>query len=892
MPASDPLVPWLAEPAPLRSGTWRRRALFCLLVVAATLLGRSAQADGAHLAIVWPASAVGLLWLAGSPGRRARVVDAALLLGGTLALRLLTGMPPLESATLSAAAVAQALCGAWAYRWLQPGGFRLASVAHLRTLVLSSLAGAVGSAPIALTGFLLTDGVPAALSSAQWVLRTTVSTFVVLAVALRSAERRPHAPGSTASRAERWALLATSVAAYALAFWVLRGYAVTFLVLLVAVWAALRRTTTAATVHLVLASGAVVVATWAGGGPWHDLPADLQAMCAEAFIGTLGVLVLVLALSRDENAASAESAARSAATAAEQADLLTAVFGSISDAVCVFDRHGNSLLRNPAAERLVLDPGRATRADWGSTLLFRRPDGEPFPQDELPIVRALAGEAVEDVDLLLVNRSHPDGVLLNVSAHPLPRERGAVWSGGVVAAFHDVGEVRAAAARVAEAHDLLSNVLAAATEHAIIAVDLRGRITVFNEGAERMLGWSAEEVLGRDGLLVHDPDEVAQVAARLGVQDPRQVFALAAAGGPATARMTYVRRDGSRLPVSLTTSPMHDRDGGLLGLIGMATDVSELEDSEALLRAAFETAPVGFAMLATTGPRAGRMLRVNRSLCRFTGRAEGELLGTAFVDLGPDGARRDFAQLFAPVLTGGLRELVVDVRLLAADGRELVAEVSATLVRPHTGDATLLCLVEDVTERRALQSELRHRALHDPLTGLPNRTLFVDRLEHAVAAAERERTRVGLLYVDLDGFKAVNDTAGHAAGDEVLVHVAQLLTRCVRPGDTVARLGGDEFAIVCPGTNGEGDLVAIGHRVIAALAAPVPVGGYEAVVGASIGVRACDGSAPAERLLREADEAMYAAKRAGRGQVVVHRGPQGTARAVPASQEDGVVHPA
>ncbi|WP_380257888.1 diguanylate cyclase domain-containing protein [Kineococcus sp. GCM10028916] len=877
--SGDRLVEAPGEPVLLR-GTLRRRLVFGLLFVAATLVGRSAQADGAHLAIFWPASAVGLLWVAGSPGRRQRILDAVLLLTITVVLRVVTHMPVPESVLLAAAALTQALVGAHVYRRLQPEGFRLVTPGQVRSLALSSLAGALASTPVAALGFALAPEVPTALSSAQWALRTTVSTFVVLAVLLRTAERRPDAPGSSASRGERYALLLVFLASYAIAFWVFNGFAVTFLVLPVAVWAALRRTTTAAMVHLVLAAAAVVGSTWSGWGPWQELSPDLQAMGAEAFIGTLGFLTLVLALYRDESVDNAERAERALRDAAEQADLLAAVFGSISDAVCVFDSAGNSLLRNPAAEALLGGVLRTERSRWDAGYGYFHLDGERFVDGDLPVVRALRGEAVDGLDLRLSSPQVPDGVLLNVSAHPLPGSGGAVWNGGVVAAFHDVTEVRTASAQVAQAHDLMTNVLAAATDHSIIAVDPAGVITLFNEGAERMLGWSAEEVVGGPALVVHDPAEIEAMCEAQGLEHPNDLFTRGVPQETVTRRFTYVRKDGTTFPVSLTTSVMRDGEGRLIGWIGMATDVSDLENSEELLRVALETAPVGIVMIAATGREAGRMLRVNRALCRFTGRTEEELLGTAFDTLGADWPV--FDDLFAAVLSGARLEQRVDVVFDAPDGRRLEAQVSVTLVRPRGRDVMLLGLVEDVTERRAAQRELRHRALHDPLTGLPNRALFLDRLEHAVTPPVRGTGPVGLLYVDLDGFKAVNDTAGHQAGDDLLVEVSRLLSSCVRPGDTVARLGGDEFAVVCPGTSGESDLVAIGARILASLHDPIRVRGFDAVVGASIGVRWCAGGVTAEQLLRDADEAMYAAKRSGKGRVVVHGG-RGTAVVAAAS---------
>ncbi|MEZ0165420.1 diguanylate cyclase [Kineococcus sp. LSe6-4] len=877
-------MPWVSgrlveapgEPVVL-ARTWRRRAVLAVLLVVALLVGRGATADGAHLAIVWPASAVGLLWLAGSPGRRHRLVDGALLVLITLALRVVTALPVAESVLLAVAALVHALVGAHAHRRLEPAGFRLATPAHLRSLALSSVVGALASTPVAALAFAVDDAADA-LSAGQWLLRTGVSTFLLLAIVLRAAERRPGAPGSRVRPVERLAIHVTAAGTYALSFWFVDGAAVAFLVIPVAVWVALRRTTTAATVHVVLAAAVVVASTWAGRGPWAHLAPDLQAVCAEAFTGVLGFLTLVLALYRDESAENARHAA-------EQADLLSAVFGSISDAVCVFDAEGNSILRNPAADRLLGGP-RAARGDWGRRIVFERPDGTAWAPGELPVARALRGEPVDGQDLRLLSPQHPGGVLLNVSARPLPRGEDLRWSGGVVAAFHDVTEVRAAAERVAQAHELVSGVLAAATEHAIVAVDTEGLTTVFNEGAERMLGFTAAEVVGTDAARFFLAEELRAAAAAEGLDDPRQLFFRVARQGPRTSRFSFVHRDGRTFPVSLTTTALLGADGAVQGFIGMATDVSELEDSEALFRSALQAAPVGIALVRASGAQAGRLQRVNRSLCRFTGRAEGDLLGADVGELFLGGERGD--DLFADVLSGFVREQRSALQVERAGAEPLHVEVSTTLVRLRGGEVTMLCLVEDVTERRATQAELQRLALHDALTGLPNRLLFLDRLEHAVAAARRGAGHVGLLYVDLDGFKAVNDTAGHEAGDDLLVQVAALLSSCVRPGDTVARLGGDEFAVVCPGTSAEHDLVTVGRRVLALLGKPLAVRGHggtehRAVVGASIGVRWCTDGRPAEELLRDADEAMYEAKRAGKGRIVVHHGGRGTAVLRPAS---------
>jgi len=171
--------------------------------------------------------------------------------------------------------------------------------------------------------------------------------------------------------------------------------------------------------------------------------------------------------------------------------------------------------------------------------------------------------------------------------------------------------------------------------------------------------------------------------------------------------------------------------------------------------------------------------------------------------------------------------------------------------------------VELALERRRAELGLSHAALHDPLTGLPNRVLFVDRLAQATARRRPKGRSLAVVFLDLDRFKAVNDTLGHAAGDELLVAVAERLARALRAGDTAARLGGDEFAVLCDDIDGPSQALAIAERLLAELAEPFVVGDREVTVGASLGIGLArdDG----DELLREADAAMYRAKARGGG---------------------------
>jgi diguanylate cyclase (GGDEF)-like protein len=173
-------------------------------------------------------------------------------------------------------------------------------------------------------------------------------------------------------------------------------------------------------------------------------------------------------------------------------------------------------------------------------------------------------------------------------------------------------------------------------------------------------------------------------------------------------------------------------------------------------------------------------------------------------------------------------------------------------------------------ERHAAEAALRHQSMHDPLTGAPNRALFFDRLSHAVARARRTRTRLGVLYLDLDGFKGINDSFGHQAGDTLLVALAPRLREAVRSSDTVARLGGDEFAVLCEDVAGVTEAQEVAARLLAAINRPVPWGRTELRVSASVGLSVSEpGLVDPDVLVRDADAALYRAKARGRGRFEV-----------------------
>jgi diguanylate cyclase (GGDEF)-like protein/PAS domain S-box-containing protein len=213
---------------------------------------------------------------------------------------------------------------------------------------------------------------------------------------------------------------------------------------------------------------------------------------------------------------------------------------------------------------------------------------------------------------------------------------------------------------------------------------------------------------------------------------------------------------------------------------------------------------------------------------------------------------------------------VQDWRLMRTDGPLIWTENTGTnLLREPTVEGFVIN-TRDVSERRTLQSRLAHQAFHDELTRLANRALFLNRVEHAVARVPRGKHLSAVLFLDLDGFKKVNDSLGHAVGDELLVATAARLMTCVRPGDTTARLGGDEFAVLLEDVDGMADVMVVAERISSSLGAPFQLDGREVFVGVSIGIAELHMGDSPDEVIRNADLAMYFAKSRRKGHYAVY----------------------
>ncbi len=256
-----------------------------------------------------------------------------------------------------------------------------------------------------------------------------------------------------------------------------------------------------------------------------------------------------------------------------------------------------------------------------------------------------------------------------------------------------------------------------------------------------------------------------------------------------------------------------------------------------------------------------QFLEVNAAAIEHYGYSRDEFLSMRATDIRPPDDVGAFLEEIA--IAPALHHSPVAWRHVLKDGRTIEVDITAHRL-DFVGRAAMLTAVQDVTERNALEHELRHRAFHDSLTELANRSLFANRMEHALARGARNDSTIGVVVIDLDGFKTVNDSLGHSVGDDLLFAVGERLRNAVRPGDTVARLGGDEFAILLEDEATIEHLGEQAERILRSLAEPFELAGKSLVVTASAGVtlnRPGDGP---EELIRNADMAMYLAKRDGK----------------------------
>jgi diguanylate cyclase (GGDEF)-like protein/PAS domain S-box-containing protein len=296
--------------------------------------------------------------------------------------------------------------------------------------------------------------------------------------------------------------------------------------------------------------------------------------------------------------------------------------------------------------------------------------------------------------------------------------------------------------------------------------------------------------------------------------------------------------------------------------------LAEMKESEERFRSAFDHAPIGMALVAPDG----RWLQVNQCLCDIAGYSESEFKRMTFQAITHPDELGEFMIRLKEVVDGKVLTHQMEKRYLHKLGHEVWVLVGVSLIRDSESKCLhLIFQIQDITHRKRAEQQLVHEALHDALTGLPNRAWFMEELQISLDRVRTHKDRLfAVLFLDLDRFKLINDSIGHMVGDQLLIGIAKRLMMCIRPGDKVARLGGDEFTILLDDIRSASEAVEIADRIQKTLSKPFNVGGYETFTTVSIGIAL---SSPEYQLpedfLRDADTAMYQAKSLGKARHVI-----------------------
>jgi diguanylate cyclase (GGDEF)-like protein/PAS domain S-box-containing protein len=397
----------------------------------------------------------------------------------------------------------------------------------------------------------------------------------------------------------------------------------------------------------------------------------------------------------------------------------------------------------------------------------------------------------------------------------------------------------------------------------ITILEKDGTIRYESPATERILGYRPEERIGKNAFDYLHPDDADRAKATFAdaLDNPAEVRP------PVEFRLYH--KDGSWRHMETTRTNLL-QDPAVMGVVANSRDVTErkeaekaLRESEERFRSAFEDSPIGVALVDLDG----RRFRLNRALCEMLGYSEDELLCAYLEHVHPDD-REISSEHLHRLLKEGSGNYTLERRYLHADEHVVWNLTSVSLIQDSRGEPShLVCLHQDITERKELEERLRHQAFYDSLTDLPNRSLFLDRLGHALDRAGREGNSLAVLLADLDDFKLVNDSLGHDAGNAVLVEVAKRLRRAVRPGDTVGRIFGDEFAILLEAPAGMEEANLVTQRIEERLREPFEAEGQEVYVSPSIGISLGETAEnEPKEVLRHADLAMYEAKSRGKAQ--------------------------
>ena len=458
------------------------------------------------------------------------------------------------------------------------------------------------------------------------------------------------------------------------------------------------------------------------------------------------------------------------------------------------------------------------------------------------------GEVLAIDDQPLVSSFRPEGTTFDV--------RAARVDHSVVVSWRD-NSARVEAARRLTESEQRYRLLAENASDMVVAAEVDGPITWVSPSAKAVLGYDADELIGtRPFDLIH-PDDQARIAAEAAPWDGSEAHVFTARVRTAT---------GDHRWISARVKSVVAEDGTVIGRVGTWHDIEDekaardaLAESEERFRTAFDAAPIGIALVDLDR----RFLAVNPSLCELLGRTREWLLAHRVADvLDPIDNETDI-HVRTQLLRNRRGSDSVEKRLLRPDGSIVWVQHVVAVHHDHDGHPVgYISQFLDITDTVRIRDRLNYQATHDRLTKVGNR----QELDHSLGefAAVRQGDPIGLLFIDVDGLKAINDTLGHAAGDDALVEVARRIQRCTRREDVVTRFGGDEFVVVLPRIAADVDLEAVAENVLRVIREPFSDDGHPIVLSVSIGGALLRGGEDATDALDRADAALYRAKDHGR----------------------------
>ncbi len=557
----------------------------------------------------------------------------------------------------------------------------------------------------------------------------------------------------------------------------------------------------------------------------------------------------------------------------ESEDRWRTMMGALAEGVVLFDRDGRVQVWNRSAERLLgceLMKGQSLEGILGLVL---REDGTAFPVADFPAqVTLRTGVACDDV---VVGLTRPSGLIswLSINSRPLFRGEDQELY-GVVVSFTEITErklTEETIRREVEAKELERRRLSAVLDSLPVAVyiaDQNGELLQASTAAAELWG----EVPLPTSLARYHLDYPAYWA-KTGLPVGAGEWGLARAvqqGEVVRAEeMDIARSDGSRRTIINYARPIHNQDDTIVGGVGVSVDITERKQSEverAHLAAIVKASPD--AIVSTD--LEGRITSWNGGAEQIYGYCPEEILGQSIAVLMPPECQDELEMILKAIARGQGVTYFDSVRL-NKQGERIDVSVAVTPITDGTGKVMGAAKIDrNISERKRLEQQLQYDAFHDRLTGVANRSLFMDRLEHVVARAERFDERFAVFVMDMDNFKLINDSFGHLLGDKLLCAFVNRIQELLRPVDTLSRFGGDEFTLLLEEIEDQTAVEQVASRILEALQRPFMLDGHEILVGSSIGIMLGDAACRnADQALLDADVALYEAKRQGKNQYVV-----------------------